>query len=398
MKCFIRKPTSAMLVFSGSSFLLVIVLQTLGWGYTSLPLPGVIRTGETIFAAEGKLELETSVYRPGQAHEAQIHIATVACGERVEEGLMMVKSAAILTTSRLMLHIFSESSNHHNFSTTLDSWPGEVRGRVGYRLYPITTPDDPDAKGWENPQWRPCSNHRLFLPSFLPDVDAVIYLDSDILLLTSVNPAWGLFGQFSADHMLAMAPDSEKKVDSWYKQVARTPYVPPTGVNSGVILMNLTRMRQSRWTKRIVEYSQIYRKVCCYPTRILSISISTFFQFLASREKLYHLDCSWNYRNDHCVDRHKDRSCVCGEAERHGAYILQGKMRAFEKKQPFHPVYAAFKKVGGGNVTDMLREMEHSMKQAGSPCSLVTTPYFKRLAPTVADLRHPAKPDPAGSN
>ncbi|KAL8566193.1 hypothetical protein ACOMHN_034769 [Nucella lapillus] len=159
-----------------------------------------------------------------------IHLATVACGERMEEGMVMIKSAAILTKSHLMMHIFTESPNHHKFSEWLESWPGEVRERIQYRLYNITSPGvDPDAKGWVNPPWRPCSNHRLFLPSFLPKVDAVIYLDSDTLLLSPVEEVWSVFGQFEAQQMIAAAPETQSKWGGWYKHNAKTPYVPPAG-------------------------------------------------------------------------------------------------------------------------------------------------------------------------
>lgn len=47
--------------------------------------------------------------------------------------------------------------------------------------------------------------------------------------------------------MAAMAKESEDYQSGWYNRFARHPYVEPLGVNSGVMLMNLTRMRKFGW-------------------------------------------------------------------------------------------------------------------------------------------------------
>ncbi|KAL8613479.1 hypothetical protein ACOMHN_007522 [Nucella lapillus] len=180
-----------------------------------------------------------------------------------------------------------------------------------------------------------------------------------------------------------------------------------------MIAMNLTRMRQSKWTKHMVKYSKVFGKQLLLPDQDL---VNIFLYFLP--EKLYRLDCSWNYRTNHCLYRQQDGSCVCAAAERHGARILHGSCRAFIRDEPFHPVYEAFRKVGccccycyrillcvcgtarkltslEVTLTQTLSEMEGNMKRAGSQCSQVTSPYFKRLAKTVADLERPDKGDPA---
>ncbi|KAL8614265.1 hypothetical protein ACOMHN_007603 [Nucella lapillus] len=255
----------------------------------------------------------------------------------------------------------------------LEGWPVEVRGRTQYRLYNITSPDDPDARGWVNPRWRPCSNHRLFLPSFLPEVDAVIYLDSDILLLSPVEQVWSVFGQFDDQQMIAAAQESQ------------------SGLNSGVLLMNLTRMRHSTWTKGIVHYTNIYRKKLILPDQDL---INIYFHF--QPEKLFRLDCWYNYRTDHCRNRDRDPSSVCATAERHGAFILHGNRMHFRGDNPLGPIYSAFKKhTVGGSLSHTLTGMQRGMKGGRSLCSNVTSPYFKRLANTVADIQILARTDPA---
>ncbi|KAF2346861.1 Nucleotide-diphospho-sugar transferase [Trinorchestia longiramus] len=43
--------------------------------------------------------------------------------------------------------------------------------------------------------FRPCSTLRLFLPTVLPDENAVIYMDSDVILLRPLEEFWGFFAE-----------------------------------------------------------------------------------------------------------------------------------------------------------------------------------------------------------
>ena len=47
--------------------------------------------------------------------ESPMHLAVVACGERLEETLTMIKSAVLFSIKRLLLHIFAEDQLHARF-------------------------------------------------------------------------------------------------------------------------------------------------------------------------------------------------------------------------------------------------------------------------------------------
>lgn len=47
--------------------------------------------------------------------EPPMHLAVVACGERLEETLTMIKSAVLFSIKRLSLHIFAEDQLHASF-------------------------------------------------------------------------------------------------------------------------------------------------------------------------------------------------------------------------------------------------------------------------------------------
>ena len=47
--------------------------------------------------------------------EPPMHLAVVACGQRLEETLTMIKSAVLFSVKRLYLHIFAEDQLHASF-------------------------------------------------------------------------------------------------------------------------------------------------------------------------------------------------------------------------------------------------------------------------------------------
>lgn len=56
-----------------------------------------------------------------------------------------------------------------------------------------------------------------------------------------------------------MTPEQEEPALSWYPRFARHPFFGNNGVNSGVMLMNLTRMRTSEWTEKILKAYHEYK-------------------------------------------------------------------------------------------------------------------------------------------
>lgn len=51
----------------------------------------------------------------GTGPEPPMHLSVVACGERLEETLTMIKSAVLFSIKRLHLHIFAEDQLHAGF-------------------------------------------------------------------------------------------------------------------------------------------------------------------------------------------------------------------------------------------------------------------------------------------
>lgn len=97
------------------------------------------------------------------------------------------------------------------------------------------------------------------MQSILKDVDSVLYLDTDTLFLTPVSEIWDFFKKFNSSQIAGLSPEHEDKNVGWYNRFARHPFYGPMGVNSGVMLMNLTRMRHFKWEEHILPIHAEYK-------------------------------------------------------------------------------------------------------------------------------------------
>ena len=97
------------------------------------------------------------------------------------------------------------------------------------------------------PMW-----YRIFLPDLLPEVDRVLYLDADTIVMDSLEPLWQL--QIGDHHLAAVTnvfqPDHARERDQ-LGLVGPHPYF-----NSGVLLLNLDRMRQDGCSQRLRDYAR----------------------------------------------------------------------------------------------------------------------------------------------
>ena len=88
--------------------------------------------------------------------------------------------------------------------------------------------------------FRVCATARLFMHEMLPNIDSGIFLDTDIILMDDIQNLQDHFQKFNPAQIMGMAA-----VEPHYSNVQHVEHYGPPGVglNAGVILMNLTRMR-----------------------------------------------------------------------------------------------------------------------------------------------------------
>ncbi|XP_035402407.1 glucoside xylosyltransferase 2 isoform X2 [Cygnus atratus] len=263
-----------------------------------------------------------------------MHLAVVACGDRLEETLIMLKSAVLFSNRRLCFHIFSEDSLKPEFEKKLQEWPSSYAKKFEYNIYPITFSVG-NAQEWKK-LFKPCAAQRLFLPVILKDVDSLLYVDTDVLFLRPIDDIWHILKEFNSTQLAAMAPEHEIPKIGWYSRFARHPYYGTTGVNSGVMLMNLTRIRNTQFKNSMIPSGltweemlyPLYQKYKNYITWGDQDLLNIIFYF--NPECLYVFPCQWNYRPDHCM-----YGSNCKGAEEEGVSILHGNRGVYhDDKQP----------------------------------------------------------------
>ncbi|XP_060775238.1 glucoside xylosyltransferase 2 [Neoarius graeffei] len=272
--------------------------------------------------------------------EDVMHLAVVACGNRLEETLTMVKSALLFSIKKIKFHIFAEDELREQFEKELSHWPRPLSSKLQYTLYPITFSVG-NTEEWKK-LFKPCAAQRLFLPVILKDVDSLLYVDTDVLFLRPMDDIWKFLKAFNSTQLAAMAPEHEIPKIGWYSRFARHPFYGVTGVNSGVMLMNLTRIRSTLFKNSMIANGlswedllhPLYQKYKNHITWGDQDLLNIIFHY--NPECLYTFPCQWNYRPDHCM-----YGSNCKEAEEEGVSILHGNRGVYhDDKQPaFKVVY-----------------------------------------------------------
>lgn len=158
-----------------------------------------------------------------------IHLSLVACGDRAEESVILLKSAVLFTNRPLVFHVFAEADLQVYFQRQIDFWPDEYRTKVEYHIYNLSFPEGETVNEWRK-LFKPCASQRLFLPSLLKDVDALLYVDTDILFVRPLEDIWAHLQQFNRTQLVALCPEHEDSHSGWYNRFARHPYYGQLGV------------------------------------------------------------------------------------------------------------------------------------------------------------------------
>ncbi|GFS68649.1 glucoside xylosyltransferase 1 [Nephila pilipes] len=306
------------------------------------------------------------VYRFGSGTE-EIKIAAVLCGERLNQTLVTLKSAQVFSKESLHFILIVDENNHEILKTKILEWPNGVLDRLSFEIHPINFPEGNEGEEWKK-LFKLCACQRLFLPSLLHHIDSLMYVDTDVLFMQPVENLWHHFSKMNNSHLAALCPEHEDFATGWYNRFARHPYYEPLGVNSGVMLMNLTKMRAFQWEKYLAPIMKEYKLNIVWGDQDI---INIIFHFHA--EKLYILPCEWNYRPDHCM-----YSSVCKTAEKNGVAVIHGNRGVFHNdKQPAFK--AIFKTMSQFNLEE---DIQHKVLEliASSLKETVTTNCGKHLS------------------
>ncbi|XP_043492136.1 uncharacterized protein LOC122517681 [Polistes fuscatus] len=270
----------------------------------------------------------------------EVTICVVVCGDRLDESLTMLKSALVFTNTSLQFIVITENNLIPAFNEKLSEWKLISNKTFDFVIRSVTFPEGNNPGIWKK-LFKPCAAQRLFLPTVLNNTDAVLYMDTDTLFLAPPEKIWDEFKKMNSSQLAALSPEHEDPNTGWYNRFAKHPYYGKLGVNSGVMLMNLTRMREFRWTNYVVPIHKEYKLKITWGDQDI---INIIFHY--HPEKLYVYPCRFNYRPDHCM-----YMSVCTEAEKHGALVLHGSrelsMPLFKVRSPSTRSPMSEKKING---------------------------------------------------
>ncbi|XP_053635988.2 glucoside xylosyltransferase 1-like isoform X2 [Cherax quadricarinatus] len=97
----------------------------------------------------------------------------------------------------------------------------------------------PDKYPGIKEHWRPCVWAKQFLAEALPHEDSVVYFDTDVVFLGPAEEVWSLLRSMKTGQVVSLAPEPQYILDN-----PKRPYAGRAGLNTGVIIANLTRLRQ----------------------------------------------------------------------------------------------------------------------------------------------------------
>lgn len=320
-----------------------------------------------------------SLTMTSQTPSQPVTISVVCCGnERLPETLTMLKSAVLMSRSPLRAIILAENDLHPAFDEKLSEWRSTVAGdkRLNYEIHELQFPKEHDAE-WRR-LFKPCAAQRLFLPDVLPTVDAVLYVDTDTIFTDDPRRTWDHFYAMNSSQLAALSPEHHDPNVGWYNRFAKHPFYPPLGVNSGVMLMNLTRMREVGWTAKMGPLYQQYKlKITWGDQDLINIV------FAGWPERLLVMGCQHNLRPDACMWGGR-----CLGAEK-GAAVVHGSRGFFHRpdKQPaFAALYDQFRQFqlgvpDGDMMRDLYLPLESAILAAAANSSCARTAIKSFLPP-----------------
>ncbi|KAK8772251.1 hypothetical protein V5799_024505 [Amblyomma americanum] len=204
----------------------------------------------------------TTLARPSQ----KMTLVFVICEDHFTLGLVAIKSAVAYSTTKLHLVVIADD---HNLK-------------------------------------------KMRKESMLPDVDAVLYADTDVVFIHPVEDFWRMFYAMNEWQMAGMAPETESFTENYYLNKALHPFVRPFALNAGLLLMNLTRMRAFGMEGRVLKLRKEFQgRIPWADQDLLNIVFARYPQ------GIFTFTCRWNFRFEHCLG-----SAICTDgpvAVMHGA-------------------------------------------------------------------------------
>jgi UDP-xylose:glucoside alpha-1,3-xylosyltransferase len=201
-----------------------------------------------------------------------------------------------------------------------------------------------------------------------------------VIFLAPVEQLWNFFEKMNSTQMLALATEDMTET-SWYINSNKVPLPTKYSLNTGIILMNLTRMREVNFFDDlepiVIEYGN---DIKWFVNDVMGIYLYN------NPDKYLELPCSWNYLTDHC---RKDQ--LCESAELNGVAVLHGSRSSFFlKTEPsFKAVYSVFRDYQfNSDVNNLVKNLSEGLnKTSNTKCGKFSHILLKRVKQFIENQR-----------
>jgi len=189
-----------------------------------------------------------------------------------------------------------------------------------------------------HPRFR-CAYVRFYFPSALPKVDSLIYMDGDAIITGNVMQVFDQFSKMNSRQMIGavndMEPENDRFPDKTEWVVGGIPHLTRNGFNSGILWMNLTRMREFGWEERFTRVYQDYSRNIADTLDQQILNILVYF----NPELLFVVPCQFNFGPASCEGGFFCRAAI---EDPLGIQLIHGNGFSFKQGRPLHGVYKHF--------------------------------------------------------
>lgn len=177
-----------------------------------------------------------------------LHLACAADEKYLPHCAAMLHSVLTTTTD---VDITVHFTHFPDFSQEMLSELSTFVSDAGARLNPLCVDDGALAKLPSTDALPPVVWQRVLLPELLPDLDKLLYLDSDLIALGSVEPLWDL--DITSYYVAAVTNPMHEEMAHWPTHIG----LPDAAAyfNSGVMVMNLALLREHECATKIVQHA-----------------------------------------------------------------------------------------------------------------------------------------------
>ena len=308
--------------------------------------------------------------------EDTIEVAYASCSGNQMEGfhtqdlIVALKTLFLFNPKNIRVHIFVTEINRLFLEKLILRWQNIFPEQMdNISLYPTNIPTNITFKTdnvrnrklangsrpiiWRD-LFRPCSSQRIFIPWGLPQIDKIIYLDTDTIVLGSLRNLWNEFDKFNDTQAVGMAPIAFHPLP--FTALRKIHTIGEFGHNAGVLLMRLDRLRQVDWRSEMQEIgTQIKETVNVLSDQDM---INTYLYY--HRQLFYELSCMYNFRDCMCVEM-QNFSHECRDADTYGINIIHGISDSFHKNDTLlAPLFQLFYKfdVENNQISDLITDIE----------------------------------------